>query len=581
VSNVAGVLGSEDQARGEKMADSGMSRRDFLWSASAVAISSTALTEHAMAQDPGLGTAQALWNLAQQKKDVLTLTGWFTAQDVDNFLATADGMNNAIHWCKQNGVTKVHLEAFGRGLYAGRKTLVDAKSRFSKEGFIVQSGITTHDFGKQGFGDQKFMSTPCYSVKETQDELQRMFEYAASMFDEIIIDDLYFTDCQCAECIAGRGDERWSKYYCDLMVKLSQERVMKAAHAVNPNVKVIIKFPQWYDEFHERGYDVPRESKLFDGIWVGTEARNFDSNNSEGYEIGYNPFFNMRWLGSFRSVNGGWFDSGRTTADTFVEQARNSVVGGGKEMILWHYGGMLEQRDGPGAAAGTPVANMEALSKEMPGLIKLAEILRDKPIKGVHLLKPGNSDPFEETWVCSFLGDLGLPFVPAHEIDEQAKSAVFPVQVLKDPGFPEALQRMLDKGTPVVITDGLAKRLTSYPKILADKNLTTLDVKGSPKALLKLTREKLNPLRDKLLAPMGMKFDAPNKVQFYLFGDTHFVIENANDETVDVALDLPHISSLRSALVLPETMTSVKVSQSGNRAKLQIPARTLIAVEYS
>ena len=562
------------------MSNSGMNRRDFLWSASAAAVSSSTLPEYVMAQNTSIGIAasQTLWEVARKNIDILTLTGWFTAQDVDNLLSSSAGLDNAVNWCKKNGITKVRFEAFGRGLYADRKTLLDARNRFVKEGFVVQSGVTTVDFAKSGFGDD--MNAECYTVRITQDELQRIFEYAASMFDEIIIDDWYFTQCQCAECVTARGDESWSKYYRDLMVVMSRERAMKAAHAVNPNVKVIIKFPQWYDEFQERGYDVPRESQIFDGIWVGTESRNFDYNNGEGYEIGYNAYFNMRWLGSFRNVGGGWFDSGRTTVNTFLEQARHTVLGGGKEIILWCYSRMLEETNGTGMIKGTPVANMEALSNELPGLIKLAEIVRDKPIKGVHLLKPGDSDPFEEKWVCSFLGNLGLPFVPAHEIDEEAKSAIFPVQVLRDPGFPDALQRMLDNGTPVVITDGLAKRLTSYPAGLANKNLTTLKVGKSPKELLQLTRGELKPVRDKLLAPMGMNFDAPSKVELYLFGDNYFAVENINDQAVDVTLDLPHPSTLRKALVLPDMTENAEFSQSGNGVKLHIAPRSLVAVEY-
>jgi hypothetical protein len=329
-----------------------------------------------------------------------------------------------------------------------------------------------------------------------------------------------------------------------------------------------------------RGYEVVREPKIFDGIWVGTESRNFDYDTSTGYEIGYNAYFNMRWLGSLGRVGGGWFDSGRTTVNTFLEQARHTVLGDGKEIILWCYGNMLPETNGTGAIKGTPAANMKALSKELPGLIKLAKIVRDKPIKGIHLLKPGNSEPFEEEWVCSFLGNLGLPLVPAHEINEQAASAIFPVQALKDPGFPGSLQRMLDKGTPVIITDGLAKRLTSHSAILKNKNLTVLQVQGTPKQLLKLTREELKPIRDKLLAPMGMKFDAPNKVELYLFGDNYFVMENINDEAVDVTLDFPHVSNVSKALVLPEDGGNAELSQSGNSVKIRISPRTLVAVEY-
>jgi hypothetical protein len=563
------------------MSNSDMNRRDFLLNASAVAFSTSVLSEHGSGQDKGDGAvhSQTLWTMANNKKTVLTLSGWFTAQDVDNLLSSPVGLDNAVNWCKENGITKIHLEAFGRGLYANRKNLTDAKKRFLKDGFVVQSGVTTVNFPKRGFGDG--MNAECYTVKITQEELQRIFEYAASMFDEIIIDDWYFTQCQCAECITARGDSSWSKYYCDLMVRMSQERAMKAAHAVNPNVKVIIKFPQWYDEFHKRGYDVPRESKIFDGIWGGTESRNFDYETGEGYEIGYNAYFNMRWLGSFRPVGGGWFDSGRTTTATFIEQARHTVLGGGKDIILWCYSRMLEETNGTGAIKGTPVANMKALSEELPGLIKLAGIVGNKPITGVHLLKPGNSDPFEEEWVCSFLGNLGLPFVPAHEIDEAARSAVFPVQALKDPGFPDSLQRMLNKGTPILITDGLAERLTSHLEILANKNLTILKVGKSPKKLLRLTREELKPIRDKLLAPMGMKFEAPNKVELYLFGSDYLVIENINDEVVELTLDLPRISIFKKALVLPERTGKADVVLKGNSMNMKISPRTLIAIEYS
>ena len=39
-------------------------------------------------------------------------------------------------------------------------------------------------------------------------------------------------------------------------------------------VRLIIKFPQWYDRFHLFGYDPPRMAEAFDKVWVGTEVRN-------------------------------------------------------------------------------------------------------------------------------------------------------------------------------------------------------------------------------------------------------------------------------------------------------------------
>jgi hypothetical protein len=338
------------------------------------------------------------------------------ASDVNAFLGAPSGLDDAIRWCKEHGVTKAHMEAFGGGVYADKSILTAAISRFRTEGFIVQGGIKTLNFGRQGFTNQPFIQSPCYTVKDTQDELQHMFEYAASFFDQVIIDDLYFTDCECAECITARGDQAWSTYYCELMDKLSRERVIKAARKVNRNVKIIIKFPQWYDQYHNRGYDVPREAQIFDGIWIGTEARRFDYDHGDGFEIGYNAYFNMRWLGSFRKAGGGWFDSYRSDPHSFLEQARHTVLGGGKEMILWTYSEMIKQNTN----SGTPVVNMAALANELPPLIALADIVQDMPIRGVHTLKPGNSDAFEEEYVFSFLGNLGIPFVPANQIDENA-----------------------------------------------------------------------------------------------------------------------------------------------------------------
>jgi hypothetical protein len=512
-------------------------------------------------------------------QQALILSCWFTAQDVNSLLSTNAGLDSASAWCKAHGIMKVYLEAYGRGSYADRNRLLNAKTRFLNEGLAVASGVTTKGFGKDGFGNG-WNGAQCYTNIKTQEELQRIFEYAASLFDEIIIDDWFFTQCQCAECIKAKGKASWAQYYGDLMVKMSRDRIMRPAHAVNPKVKVIIKFPQWYDNFHLRGYEVAREPGIFDGIWCGTESRNFDYDKGDGFEIGYNAFFNMRWLGSLGSVGGGWFDADKTTPDYFLEQARHTILGGGKEIILWCYGRMQNKTNDYGPIRGTPAADMTALTGELSGLAKLAILVGDKPLMGVHLLKPPNSDPFEEEWVCSFLGNLGIPCIPASRIDEQAVSAVFPVHALQDTGFVDALSRMLIKGIPVVITDGLAKRLADRPDILTDKHLTILKVQGSPKKLLRMSRKAIQQYRDPLLAPLGIRFDAPDKVELYLFGGDYIVVQNINDVPVDVTLDFSHRSSVRKALTLPEATGNATLVLNKGSIKMHLSARTLVALEY-
>lgn len=522
--------------------------------------------------------SQPLWDLAKRNKDVLVVTTLFTAQSVRDNLTSPSGLDDALNWCKLTGITKVYIESFRDGYYAEKETLLGAKNRFLKEGFNVSGCVTTTRFGKNGIGA---WTSACYTNKATQEELQKIFEYTAGMFDEIMIDDFLFTECTCEECMAACGDQPWSKFYSDLMVKMSRERILKPSKAVNPNAKIIIKYPLWYDDFHKRGYEVVRESKDFDEIYVGTETRDYDYDVRSSGDVQYNAYFIMRWLGGIGGdkTGGGWFDALGVTSKIYLEQARQTVLADAKEIMLFTYSNLIRERNKYNGWEGTPITNIEAFRKELPGLFELAKIVRGKPVKGIHMPKLPNSEPYDERYIFSLFGMIGLPLVPAHEIDEQARSAIFPVQSLKDPGFSVKLQKLLDSGKPVVITDGLAKRLSDQ-SLLKNENLTVLKVEGAPRNLLKLTREDLNPIRDKLMAPLGMKFDAPDKVALYLFGDNHYVVENFNDEPVDVTLDLKQVSKVRKVLMLPEDGTA-ELSQKNNSVSIRnLSPRTLVTVEY-
>jgi hypothetical protein len=279
----------------------------------------------------------------------------------------------------------------------------------------------------------------------------------------------------------------------------------------------------------------------------------------------------MRWLGRIGGLKtgGGWFDPYGTTENTYVEQARQTVLADAREMLLFCYGSLL-QDTGP--------ANVEKLREEIPGLFKLAGLVRNKPIRGIHAPKPPNSDAHNEQYVYDFVGMLGLPLVPDAEIRSDAKAAFFPVHALKDPEFPAKLKRMLAAGKPVLITDGLAGRLDGVN--LDDKNLVILKVNGNPRNLLKLTREQLKPIRDKLLKPLGIKFDAPNKVALYLIGEDCLIVENFNDEPVDATLIFSKPVRTRKTLVLPND-GDVKVSKSRGILRLsELTPRTLVVVKY-
>lgn len=510
--------------------------------------------------------SQPLWDLANQKKGLLRLSTLFTAQNVRDHLSGEEGLSKAITWCKKTGVTHVFIETFRSNYTAERNTLERAKARFEAGGFDVSGCVTTTKVGKISTG---WNLISCYTDKQAQNRLQEIFEYTASMFDEIMIDDFLFTDCQCNECKAARGDQSWADYRCDLMVKMSRERILAPARAVNPNVKIIIKYPQWYDDFHNRGYEVLRETADYDRIWVGTETRDYD-NKRWGGKVQYEAYYIMRWLGEIGGdkTGGGWFDPYGTTEDTYVEQARQTVLADAKEMLLFCYGSLL--RD-------TGPANVEKLRAEIPGLFTLAELVRGKPIKGIMAPKPPNSDAHDEQYVFDFVGMLGLPLVPTATIDTDAKAAFFSVHALKDPSFGNKLHRMLAANKPVLVTDGLAKRLPGLD--LKDENVTILKVGGNPRSLLKLTRQELRPIRDKLLAPFGMTFDAPNKVALYLIGEHGLIVENFNDEAIDTTLEFSRPVRARKTLVLPGN-GNVDFSSTGRTLNLtKMTPRTLVAIE--
>ncbi|MBI2926013.1 MAG: hypothetical protein HYY24_09940 [Verrucomicrobia bacterium] len=480
-----------------------------------------------------------LWQLARREQATHRFSTLFTAHDVKNYLSTDAGLAQAIDWCRQTAVTKVYLEEFRDGYQAERAALLHAKERFLNEGFAVSGCITTTQVGKSSTGWKNTIS--CYTDLATQAKLQGVFEFAAGLFDETLIDDFWFTDCACPECDAARksktvtiGDQTypvtgdsWEDYRCELMVRLSRDRVLAAARRVNSKVKLIIKYPQWYDSFHERGYEVVRETADFDRIWVGTETRDY-ADKRWGGTVQYEAYFIMRWLGGLGGAKcgGGWYDWLGTTERTYVEQARQTVLAGARESLLFCYSG-LQSTTGP--------KNVEALRANIPELFAVAKQVRRRGVIGLAAYKPPNSHPENERRVFDFVGMLGLPLVPCHEFPARAPAAFFSIHALKDADFATKLAAFIRRGKPVLLTDGLARRLAHVVKLDAP-NVHMLPVKGDPKSLLQLSQTELDELRAPLLRPLKATFRAPNRVALYLFKDGSWVVENFNDQPVDVEL---------------------------------------------
>jgi hypothetical protein len=477
-----------------------------------------------------------LGQLANKECRIHRYSTLFSAQDVRDQLSSEEGLNKAIEWCKRTGVTKAYVETFRDGYQAERAALQNAKQTLSNAGLIVSGCVTPTEVGKLSNG---WKSIACYTDEPTQEKIQAIFEYAAGLFDEIMIDDFWFTDCTCPECDAARrakivtignhtfpvNSDSWEDYHCELMVRMSQERILGPAKRVNPKARLIIKYPQWYDNFHERGYEVLRETTDFDRIWVGTETRNYN-NRRWGSTPPYEGFFIMRWLGGIggSKCGGGWFDPFGTTEATYIEQARQTILGGERESMLFCYGA-LQHDTGP--------KNVEALRANLPELLTVAKQVSTRQIIGIAAYKPANSHPKKESRVFDFVGMMGLPLVPCHEFPSRAAAGFFSIHALKDPDLVAKLSGFIKAGKPTLITDGLAEALTNRINLDA-ANVHMLCVRQDPKSLLETSQEQLDQLRQPLLLPFKTSFQAPMRVSLYLFKDKSWVIENFTDESAEV-----------------------------------------------
>ncbi len=484
-------------------------------------------------------TPPDLWLLARRAASVHRFSTLFTAHDVRQHLGAEAGRQRALEWCRQTGITKVYLEVFRDGYQAERADLLRAREHFEQAGIEVSGCVTTTRVGKNS---NRWNIIACYTDARTQERTREIFEYAASLFDETMIDDFWFTDCTCEACDAARrartvtiggrsypvpGDT-WEDYRRALMVNLSREYVLAAGRRVNPRATFILKYPQWYDQFHERGYDVALQTADFDRIWVGTETRDYHDPRWGG-TVQYEAYFIMRWLGGLGGpkCGGGWYDPYGTTPATYVEQARQTILGGARESLLFCYGSL--QRD-------TGPTNVATLRRHLPELFDVAGALRRLTPIGLAAYKPANSHPEQEPRVFDFVGMLGLPLVPCHEFPERARAAFFSVHALRDPQFAERFSRLVRARRPVLITDGLAARLGDLPAVRAP-NVHILPVRGEPKSLLTLGQAQLDALRRPLLRPFRTDFRAPNGVALYLFNGRRWVVENFTDSPVTVELN--------------------------------------------
>src|ERR1035438_298414 len=233
-------------------------------------------------------------------------------------------------------VDKVYLETYRSRQLADPKLVADVKEFFMQQGVEVSGAICFSD------DDNGQFASFTYTKPEDRAYVKHVSEMTAKLFDEIILDDFFFANTKKPSDIAAKGDLSWTDFRVKTMDEVSRDLVVGAAKAVNPKVKIIIKFPNWYEHFQGNGYDLAEQPRIFDAIYTGTESRDpvqTDQNlqQYESYEI-------MRYFDEVAPSRngGGWVDTYDIKyIDRYSEQLWLTVFGKAHEMTLFNYGDLL------------------------------------------------------------------------------------------------------------------------------------------------------------------------------------------------------------------------------------------------
>lgn len=343
-------------------------------------------------------------------------------------------------------VGKVYLETYRGGTMISKEQMTKVKEFFIKKGIQVSGGITTDDIYDPTEGG---FSPQCYTSAIVKERMQKVVSFTAELFDEFILDDFYFTNCRCDDCIEAKGNRTWSEFRLSLMKDFSENVIMKTAKKTNPNVKVIIKFPNWYEHFQDAGYNLEDEPKIFDYIYTGTETRN--PTYTQQHLPKYLSYFIMRYfehIAPDRNL-GGWFDPYECTYNltSYIEQGYLTLFAKAKEAMLFSLGSLINDK----AFTNFP----PVIGQTFEDVDHYLEAL-GTPI-GVATYLPYHG--FGEDYLHNYMGMCGVPLDPYPDYPSEAKTIFLTENAAHDPELILKMKKSLQTGADVIVTSGLVSRL--------------------------------------------------------------------------------------------------------------------------
>jgi hypothetical protein len=380
--------------------------------------------------------------------DPLRISVYATASDVSRHLLQSPKRDRVIEVLQTLRVSRVFLEGRRGDEYAPAQYLEQARQFLASKGIHSSGGIATvpgEEFGTRQTGALTWLN---WESPATRSGITGFFSESSLAFDELIVDDFYCTADMSEASTAARGGRTWSEYRRDLMVSLVPSLMLEPARKANPQIRLIIKFPQWYDRFHLFGYDPARLAPMFDQVWVGTEVRN-PLTRRMGYVQPTQGYVNFRWLSSVTGGKtvGAWFDHIECTPENFIDQAFLSVLAGARELTLFNLGDVAGEHPGD-----------KLLARRMPELFELSDKVRSHVPRGVAFYKPPSSEADDNLYLADYLAMIGLPILPVSEFPAEAKVAFLSAQAATDANCLAKTKALLKRGATVVMTPAFIRK---------------------------------------------------------------------------------------------------------------------------
>lgn len=376
----------------------------------------------------------------------------------------------------QVDLDKIYLETHRDAFTVDEKIMLKVKKFFQAKGLEVGGGITYTRSEPTDF------ETYSYARENERQIVKEVAEYTAKLFDDFILDDFFFTDLKNDDEIAAKGKMSWTAYRLKLMADAGRELVLEPAKKVNPKVKVIIKYPNWYDHFHGLGFNLEEEPQYFDGIWTGTETRDPGSAQHLQNYLSYNV---VRYFDNIApgKNGGGWVDAGgiHMSMDRYAEQLHLTMLSKTPEIILWNYMQLNDvkitpqmrakwQGEGVSFNYDEMVAPFEKDGKYITPttMARFAQVTLHQTDKltgqlgnpiGLVSYKPYHSSG--EDFLQNYLGMIGLPMDMHPQFLNDRQQILLTEQAAKDPQIVEKIKQQLKKGGDVIITTGLLKAIRS------------------------------------------------------------------------------------------------------------------------